>query len=421
MEKCALTGPRPVSVHPSASLTASARTRAIERTSAKPRSATTRRLIGAGRPARYDWRVNTRIDTPPPVATRRRQFASDNQSAVCPEAWDALARANAAGHTPSYGDDPWTARAADLLRELFETDCDVYFTFNGTAANSLALASLGQSYHAVVCHEGAHVETSECNAVGFFSGGMKLLPCRGEVGKIDPAEVERAVGDAGADVHASLPRALSFAQATEVGTVYAPAELAHLCGRAKRLGLRVHMDGARIANAIAHLGCTPAETTWKAGVDVLSFGGTKNGTAMCEAVVFFDRALSAGFGHRVMQAGQLASKMRFMAAQWVGVLETGAWRRHAARANAMAKRLEAGLRDITSLGVLFPVQANAVFVEMPRAVQEGLRRRGWDFFTFVGDTGARLMCSWDTAEEDVDAFVDDVRALCQACWGKPRG
>jgi threonine aldolase len=169
------------------------------------------------------------------------------------------------------------------------------------------------------------------------------------------------------------------------------------------------MDGARFANAVASLGCTPAEITWKAGVDVLSFGGTKNGTAMCEAVVFFDRTLSAGFPHRALQGGQIASKMRYMAAQWVGMLEDGAWLRRAGHANAMAKRLEAGLRGLQNVKILFPVQANAVFAEMPVAVADAVRARGWNFYTFVGDTGVRLMCSWDTTEHDVDRFVDDVR------------
>jgi threonine aldolase len=342
-------------------------------------------------------------------SVRRRQFASDNQSGLCPEAWDAIGGANAAGHTPSYGEDPWTARAADVVREVFETDCDVFFVFNGTAANALALAHLGNSYHAVVCHEQAHVETSECNAPGFFSGGMKLLPCPGANGKIDPAAMERIVAGGGGDVHASLPGVLSFAQATELGTVYDTAELADLASRAKRLGLRVHMDGARFANAVAHLGCTPADASWKAGVDVLSFGGTKNGMAMGEALVFFDRVLSKGFEHRVMQAGQLASKMRFMTAQWVAVLEAGAWLRHAAHANAMARRLEAGLQRSHDVRVMFPVQANAVFAEMPVAVQTALRNRGWDFYTFLGESGVRLMCSWDTTEQDVNQLVDDLR------------
>lgn len=346
---------------------------------------------------------------------QRRQFTSDNRSGICPEAWAALARANV-GHAPSYGDDAWTDRAADLLRALFETDCDVYFAFNGTAANSLALASLCQSYHSVVCYEAAHVETDECGAPEFFSNGTKLLTCPGPQGKIEPAALERLVLRR-TDVHFPKPKALSISQATEVGTTYTPRELTELCAHAKELGLRVHMDGARFTNAVASLGCTPAEATWKAGIDVLCFGGTKNGMAMGEAVVFFDRSISAEFEFRCKQAGQLASKMRFLSAQWVGMLEDGAggvdaaWRRHAGHANAMARRLEQGLRHVPGVRVMFPVQANAVFAEMPPASLAGLKDRGWQFYTFIGVGGARFMCSWDTTEQDVDALLADVRTV----------
>jgi threonine aldolase len=315
-----------------------------------------------------------------------------------------------AGHAPSYGDDAWTKRAADLLRELFETDCDVYFAFNGTAANALSLATLGQSYHALICHESAHIEVAECGAPEFFSNGMKLLTCPGAMGKLDPDTVQRrATRDK--DIHFPKPRALSVTQATEVGTVYQPAELKELCERAKALGLHVHMDGARFANAVAGLGCKPADITWKAGVDVLCFGGTKNGMAVGEAVVFFDRALSSEFDYRCKQAGQLASKMRFTAAQWVGMLETGAWLRHAGHANAMARRLEAGLRPVPGVNVLFPVEANAVFAEMSADTECAMKRRGWQFYSSRAVRSARLMCAWDTTEQDVDAFVTDVRSL----------
>ncbi len=226
----------------------------------------------------------------------------------------------------------------------------------------------------------------------------------------DDEELERLVTRR-KDVHFPKPRALSISQTTEVGTAYAPRELTELVAHAKELGLRVHMDGARFANAVASLGCAPAEATWKAGVDVLCFGGTKNGMAMGEAVVFFDRAVSAEFEYRCKQAGQLASKMRFLAAQWAGVLETRAWLRHAAHANAMATRLERGLRHVPGVRVMFPVQANAVFVEMPPAALNQLRDRGWQFYTFIGVGGARFMCSWDTTEGDVDRLLDDVRAV----------
>jgi threonine aldolase len=338
---------------------------------------------------------------------RLRQFASDNQSGICPEAWEALARANA-DHCPSYGRDALTQRAADLVRELFDTDCDVYFLFNGTAANSLALASLGRSYQAAICHEDAHVHTSECGAPQFFSGGMKLLTCPGAAGKLDPAALKELVVER-LDIHRAQPRVLSITQATEMGTVYTPAEVRALSDIARDARMRVHMDGARFFNAAASLGCAPAEITWKAGVDVLTLGGTKNGMAMAEAVVFFDGALGEEFGYRCLQGGQVASKMRFMTAQWVGVLESAAWRRHATHANAMASRLATALRDVRDVRLLFPVQSNAVFADMSPALQQALRERGWSFFPFVGERGVRLMCSWDTTESDVDQLAADVK------------
>ena len=238
-------------------------------------------------------------------------------------------------------------RACDLLRSVFETDCEVFFVFNGTAANSLALASLCQSYHSVICHDYAHVETDECGAPEFFSNGTKILVATGPQGKLDPAEVERVILKR-TDIHYPKPRVLSLTQSTEWGTVYTVDELKALTGLAKRHGLAVHMDGARFANAAAALaargGGKPADFTWRAGVDVLCFGGTKNGMDTTEAVVFFNRQLAREFDYRCKQAGQLASKMRFLSAQWVGMLQDGAWLRHAAHANQMAQKLAAALR-----------------------------------------------------------------------------
>jgi len=338
----------------------------------------------------------------PPIT---RHFGSDNYAGMCPEVVEALAEANC-GHAPGYGEDPWTQQASDLLRTLFQTDCEVYFVFNGTAANSLALASLCQSYHSVLCHELAHIETDECGAPEFFSNGTKLLQLPGKQGKIDPAEVERAVTRR-TDIHYPKPRVLSLTQSTELGTVYMPQEIRALSAVARRHHLRLHMDGARFANAVASLGASPAEVTWQAGVDVLSFGATKNGSAVGEAVVFFHRELAAEFDYRCKQAGQLASKMRFLTAPWVGLLQNGAWLRHARHANKMAALLE---RGVTGLGyqLLFPRQANAVFVEFPTPVATHLRAQGWRFYTFIGSGGVRLMTAWDTREEDVHAFVGDL-------------
>lgn len=355
------------------------------------------------------------MNAPTPPPTRPRHFASDNYAGICPEAWAAMAEANHGGHAPAYGEDPWTERAADLIRRTFETECEVFFVFNGTSANSLSLSHLCQSYHSILCHETAHVETDECGAPEFFSNGTKVLLLPGDNGKIDPAAVERAVRKR-ADIHYPKPRVLTLTQATELGTVYTPAEVAAAARTAKGLGLRVHMDGARFANAVASLGVAPADVTWRAGVDVLSLGGTKNGAAVGEAVVFFDHDLAREFEYRCKQAGQLASKMRFLAAPWVGMLTDGAWLKHAGHANAMAARLEAAVRRLpagSGYRVLFPRQANSVFVELPPPAIQSLRDGGWRFYTFIGQGGCRFMCSWDTTPQDVDDIAADLRAALE--------
>jgi len=339
----------------------------------------------------------------------RQQFASDNYAGICPEAWQALVAANT-GQARAYGDDEWTRRAADRLREVFETDCDVYFVFNGTAANSLALATLCQSYHSVVCHALAHAETDECGAPEFFSNGAKLLPVSGEHGKLTPEAIVETVTRR-SDIHYPKPKVLTLTQASEVGTVYSPDELHAISATARQYGLRVHMDGARFANAVAGLRLPPADLSRRAGVDVLCFGGTKMGLPVGEAVVFFDRRLAEDFAYRCKQAGQLASKMRFLAAPWVGILENGHWLRHAAHANAMARRLAAELARRTDWPLLFPVQSNAVFVQIPSAIEQQLRARGWLFYTFIGAGGVRLMCGWDMRPATIDQFLRDVDQL----------
>jgi threonine aldolase len=342
-------------------------------------------------------------------SSKNRSFASDNNAGVCPEAWAAWEEANQ-GHATGYGDDRWTERAADLFRTLFETDCEVFFVFNGTAANSLALSSMCQSYHSILCHELAHVERDECGAPEFFSNGTKVLLISGENGKIMPTGIEETVHRR-TDIHYPKPRAVSLTQATELGTIYDVEELRAIGATAKELGLTVHMDGARFANAVASLGVTPKEITWQSGVDVLCFGGTKNGIAVGDAVVFFNRELAQEFDYRCKQAGQLASKMRYLSAPWIGLLEDGAWLRHASHANAMAALLEQSLRPIEGVNILSPRQANSVFVQLPTSVVEGLHERGWWFYTFIGAGGCRLMCSWDTDPKDVRCFVSDVNEL----------
>lgn len=337
----------------------------------------------------------------------RRQFASDNYAGICPEAFAALTEANH-GHAKSYGNDPWTEKAADLIRDIFETRCEVFFAFNGTAANSLALASMCQSYNSILCHEAAHIETAECGAPEFFSNGSKVLLLSGENGKIDPASIEGAVKKR-TDIHYPKPRVLSLTQATEAGTVYSLDELNTLTATARELGLRIHMDGARFANAVATLGVAPKSITWEAGVDVLCFGGTKNGMPVGEAVVFFNAELAKEFDYRCKQAGQLASKMRFLSAPWVGMLQDRAWVRHAAHANGMAKKLEDGLRA-ANVEIVFPCETNTVFARMSETKIAGLRECGWLFYTHVSPGDCRFMCSWDTTDEDVESFLADLKS-----------
>src|ERR1043166_4266437 len=318
----------------------------------------------------------------------RRQFASDNYAGVCPEAWAAMAKANQ-GHVRGYGDDEWTAKAADLIREVFETDAEVFFVFNGTSANSLSLASLCQSYHSILCHEFAHVERDECGAPEFFSNGTKVLLLAGENGKINPAAIQEMVRRRD-DIHYPKPRAVSVTQATELGTVYSVDELKAIWGMCKKLGLHLHMDGARFANAVASLGVKPKEITWQAGVDVLCFGGTKNGTAVGDAVVFFNPALAKEFDYRCKQAGQLASKMRFLSAPWVGMLQDGAWLRRAAHANAMAARLQDAIGRLPRVKITHQVESNAVFVKLPDEVIKAMHDRGWKFYTHVRSEERRV-------------------------------
>ena len=340
---------------------------------------------------------------------RARHFASDNNSGICPEAWAALEEANH-GHASGYGEDQWTRKACRLIRDLFETDCDVFFIFTGSAANALGLASVCRSYHSIICHEASHVQNDECGAPEFFSGGAKVRTLIGKDGRLTPEAITAAVAKR-RDLHFPKTGALSLTQSTELGTVYTPAQLKANCRAAKKSGLKIHMDGARFSNAIASLGVAPKDITWKAGVDMLSFGLTKNGTHAGEALVFFDKLLAREFDWQNKQAGQLASKMRFLTAPWIGMLQDGAWLRHANHANKMAKRLRRALSKISGIKFLHPTQANAVFVDMPPVLVDAMHKRGWHFYTLYSDNDARLMCSWDTTPKDIDDFVGDLNDL----------
>jgi len=340
------------------------------------------------------------------------QFASDNNAGICPEAMQALRDANT-GHVFAYGRDRWTERAQQAIAEVFDAEARVFLVFSGTAANALGLSAMCRNTDAVLCHAFAHINVDECGATEFFSGGAKLLGIDTPHAKLTPDAVAARCGTPH-DEHSSRPRALSVTQATELGTVYTSAELRALSDVAHANGMKVHLDGARFANAVASSGCAPADIAQRAGIDVMSFGGTKNGMAFGEAIVFFDHALADEFARRRMQGGQLASKMRYLAAPWIAMLESGAWLRHAAHANAMAARLARALTALPGVELIAPVQANGVFVHLPKRAIDALRSRGWLFYVFVGDTGCRFMCAWDTTEAVVDAFAADVRVAIES-------
>lgn len=334
------------------------------------------------------------------------RFASDNTSGVCPAAWEVLARAND-GCCASYGDDLWTAKAADAIRGAVGGDADVYFVFNGTAANALSLAACCHSYHSVICSDAAHVETDECGAPEFFSNGTKLLLARSVDGKVTPAEIERLVTQRH-DLHYPKPRVLSLTQPTELGTVYALEELRAVAATAKRHGLAIHLDGARLPNAVAALAVDLRTILDAAQVDVLCLGGVKNGLGFGEAVVFRDRGLSVEFSWRCKQAGQLASKMRFLAAPWTIAFCDGLLFRNAANANHCARRLGERLAAIPGIRLARPVEANGVFVLLEPRHHAALKDAGWAYYTFIGGA-ARFMCSWATTDHDIEAL-----ALCLA-------
>lgn len=338
-----------------------------------------------------------------------QQFASDNNAGLCPQALEAFLRANAEGHAPGYGADAWTEQACDRLRELFETGCAVFFVFNGTAANALSLAHMCRPFHAVIAHAESHIAEDEAGAPGFFSGGAQVLTADTPLAKLTPQAVEELAGK-GRGFHSIKPHALSLTEATELGTVYTASEIGALSEIARRHGLKMHMDGARFANAVAALGCAPADLSWRAGVDVLCFGGVKNGLAVGEAVLVFDKALADEFEWRIKQAGQLNSKMRLVSAAWMGLLEGDVWLANARHANAMARRLAEGITRGSGVRLLAPVEANGVFAELSAKVQERLHDLGWQFYAW-GETGCRLMCAWDTTPETVDRFAADLVRL----------
>ncbi|MEO1252705.1 MAG: low specificity L-threonine aldolase [Pseudomonadota bacterium] len=343
-------------------------------------------------------------------------FASDNWSGVAPEILDALARANE-GAAPGYGGDAATARAQQSICEVFERDCAVFFVATGGAANGLALSVMTPPYGMAFVHEASHVQMDECAGPEFFTGGAKLLPVAGADGKITPAGLEAALaGFPDRPPHGPPPRALSLTQGTECGTVYSADELKAVCASARRAGLKVHMDGARFANAVAASGVSPADLSWKAGVDILCLGATKNGALAAEAVIFFDPDMAADFEFRRKRAGHLWSKMRFLSAQFEAYLKDDLWLRLAGRANQMATMLSQGLAAIDGVEISYPTDINEVFAVFPDGVDEALRQKGHAFYPWVtpGDPAKgrmqRLICSFQTTDEEVARFLADCRA-----------
>ena len=332
----------------------------------------------------------------------RYDFASDNVVGAMPEVMAALAEANA-GAVSSYGTDPFGARAADLIRKMLDADAEVRFVASGTAANALTLAALAAPHEAVLCHEHSHVATDETGAPGFFGSGVGLTPLPGASGRIELEALSRALAEPDVSHHQSAA-ALSLTNATEYGVLYSSAEMSGLTGPAKAAGLKIHLDGARLSNAVA--AGFDLTKLGPLGVDIAVLGGTKAGSTPSEAIVIFDKALARRLDARLKHAGQLVSKARFLAAPWIGMLETGAWTARAAHANAMAKRLAA----LTPFKLTHAVEANAVFVEMDEPTLTRLHAAGWFVYRFI-DGSVRFMCNWSTTAEAVDQLGATLRSL----------
>lgn len=330
------------------------------------------------------------------------RFYSDNTATAAPEILAAIGEANS-GHAIAYGDDPWTQRLDEVMGKFFDTRVRVFPVATGTAANSLSLATLSPPWGAVYAHEEAHIGVDECGAPQFFTGGAQLVSLLGEHGKVTCDALAVAVDKHPANVHTVQPAVVSLTQATELGTAYRPAEIASISELAHERGLKVQMDGARFANAVAFLDCHPGDVTWRAGVDVLSFGATKNGALAAEAVVFFDPELVRDFEFRRKRAGHLLSKSRFVSAQLLAYVETGVWQRNARRANDFARRIGRAAGP----ALLQPVEANEVFVRLGDERKARLRAAGFEFYDWGSMAGgeARFVASWDQREEDVASLV----------------
>ncbi len=339
-------------------------------------------------------------------------FCSDNVTGVAPEIMAALIAVNE-GAAMSYGNDECTQRLEAKFSELFETEVVVFPVTTGSAANALALSVMTPPFGAIYCHIGAHINTDECGAPELYTGGAKLVALPGRDGKISATDLEATLANAGAGiVHHVQPAAVSITQSTELGTVYQVVEIRQIAEVSHAYGLSLHMDGARFANAVVSLGCAPADITWRAGVDVLSFGATKNGAMAAEAVVFFNRSLAQTFSYRRKRGGHLFSKMRFLSAQLEAYITNDLWLKNASHANQMAAKLAVGLTKLPSMQLCVPVEANEIFLRLPETVIEGLFAEGFRFYRWEkGEetTVVRLVTAFNTREEDGMAFLETAR------------
>ena len=338
-------------------------------------------------------------------------FCSDNASGAAPEIMRALQAANDGWAMP-YGNDDWTRRLQAQVEEIFETEAAVLPVATGTAANVICLSVMTPPYGAIYCHRESHINVDECGAPELFTGGAKLVALPGDHAKIAPATLDAAIVNAG-DVHAVQPAAISLTNSSEAGTVYTPKEVRAISEIAKAHGLGLHMDGARFANALVTLGCSPAEATWKAGVDALSLGATKNGILAGELVVVFDPGKAEELGYRRKRGGHLFSKMRFLSAQLEAYLTDDLWLRNARHANAMAATLAEGLAELPGAKLSHPVEANEIFVVLPEPVIRGLFDRGFQFYRWGPEANceARLVLAFNTDPAQIDAFLTAAREL----------
>ncbi|HWD59009.1 MAG TPA: beta-eliminating lyase-related protein [Stellaceae bacterium] len=340
-------------------------------------------------------------------------YRSDNTGRAAPEILDALIRANE-GTALGYGADDWTARLQERFSELFETRVRVFPVATGTAANALSLAALSPSWGVVFCSAAAHINTSEANAAGFFGGGLKLAPVAGRDGRVDAGEFERALaGFPPGQLHRGQPAAVNLTQATDLGAVYRLDEVQAVAAVAKARGLRVHMDGARFANAVARLQCSPADLSWRAGVDILSFGATKNGGALCDAIVVFSPELADGLAIQLRRAGQVWSKMRFASAQLMAYIENALWLRLAGQSNRAAARIAGGIAGVPGVQLVAPVEANELFLELPVGAMDALEADGFQFYRRSA-TLARFVCRFDVTDDEADALAASLKRHCAA-------